>query len=214
MNQQQQNQLSLSPSKWQTVVSQDTLWTVREPPQNPQTTSQSAVSWRAEILLVVTIRVWADQQCCQWGYAATVLKCNVNCWYKLELAQATEQNSCCTTYSLFKHPIHNIYTEMLPIHRTHMHLSRCNCPSYQMRQHHKHKAVFLDQTFNNYLLFNEPAASLSVSFNDTCHLPILCSNNIHNECVLCTGGVTLTAENWNTWRQAYRSNTLSTTSFT
>lgn len=41
---------------------------------------------------------------------------------------------------------------MLPIHRPYMHLSRCACPSCQMCQHHKHKAVFLDQTFNSYLL--------------------------------------------------------------
>jgi hypothetical protein len=142
-------------------------------------------------------------------------KSNVNYWYKLEVAQATEQNSCCTTHSLFKHPIHNIYTEMLPIHRSYMHLSHCVCPSYQMCQHHKDKAVFLDQTLNIHLVFNERAASLSVSFNDTCHLPVLCSsNNTHNECVLCTGGVTSTVENWNNWRQAYLGNTLSTTSFT
>jgi hypothetical protein len=106
---------------------------------------------------------------------------------------------------------------MLPIHRPYMHLPHCACPSHQMCQYHRDKAVFLDQTFNKYLVFNKPAASLSVPFNDTCHLSILCSssnNNTHNECVLCTGGVTLTVENWNTWRQAYCSNTLSTTSFT
>jgi len=57
---------------------------------------------------------------------------------------------------------------MLPIHRPYMHLSHRTRSSYQMCQHHKDKAVFLDQTFDNYLVFNEPTASLSVSFNDTC----------------------------------------------
>jgi len=46
------------------------------------------------------------------------------------------------------------------------------------------------------LKVNDPAASFSASFNYTCHMPIQCrSNNTHNECVWCTGGVTPTVEN-------------------
>jgi len=95
-NERQRNQLSLSPSKWQTVVSQDTLWTVHKPTQNPQTRR----NFRHHNLLCLE-----EQKYCWWsqweselisGVVGEVVqqprsKCNVNYWYKLELAQATAQ---------------------------------------------------------------------------------------------------------------------------